>query len=163
MEEVLVKVKEYIAALPIKLEVIEFDKGSTKTAQMAADQLGVTVGQIAKSILFMAKEEPVLVVTSGDVKVHTSSLKKILGAKPKMAKAEECIAITGFSPGGVCPFALKSPLKILIDKSMQRFDVVYAAAGTANTAVPVTVQELLQITKGELVDICKIEQDQELM
>ncbi|AOY78370.1 YbaK/EbsC family protein [Clostridium formicaceticum] len=154
MEEVLQRVKDYIEALPIELKVIEFEEGSTKTAQMAADQLGVTVGKIAKSILFLAQGQPTLVVTSGDVKVHTNALKKILGAKPKMAKAEECIELTGFPPGGVCPFALKAPIKILIDKSMERFDVVYAAAGTANTAVPITVEELLIITQGELVDIC---------
>ncbi|SNS84277.1 Cys-tRNA(Pro) deacylase [Anaerovirgula multivorans] len=155
MGSALQKVKEYIETLPVTLKVIEFDEGSTKTSQMAADQLGVTVGQIAKTILFMGKEEPVLVVTSGDVKVSSSELKKIIGAKPKLAKPEECIEITGFPPGGVCPFALKTKIKIFIDKSMERFDVVYAAAGTANTAVPITVQELLIVTDGELVDICR--------
>lgn len=154
MEEVLERVKEYIGTLPIKLEVIEFEEGTTKTAQMAADQLGVAVGQIAKSILFLAKDKAALVVTSGDVKVNTSALKKIMGAKPKLAKPEECIKITGFPPGGVCPFALDNSVKVLIDKSMERFDVVYAAAGTANTAVPITVKELLMVTNGELVDLC---------
>lgn len=149
------KVKEYIEILPISLKVIEFDEGSTKTSQMAADQLGVTVGQIAKTILFMGKGEAVLVVTSGDVKVSSGELKKIIGAKPKLATPEECIEITGFPPGGVCPFALKSSIRILIDKSMERFDVVYAAAGTANTAVPITVEELLMVTEGELVEVCK--------
>ncbi len=155
MESTLARVKDYLETLPIELEVIEFEDGTTKTAQMAADQLGVTVGQIAKSILFIAKEEKALVVTSGDVRVKNGPLKKILGAKPKLAKPEECMEITGFHPGGVCPFALKNPIRILIDKSMERFDLVYAAAGTANTAVPVTVEELLEITGGELVDLCQ--------
>lgn len=141
--------------LPIKLEVIEFEEGSTKTAQMAADQLGVEVGQIAKSILFVTEKGPVLVVTSGDVKVNSSKFKKIVGEKPKIAAYEQCEEITGFKPGGVCPFALKNPIRIFIDKSMERFDVVYAAAGTANTAVPITVEELMMITKGELVDFTK--------
>ncbi|OWZ82651.1 YbaK/EbsC family protein [Natranaerobius trueperi] len=147
------RVKDYISSFD--LEVIEFNEGTTKTAQMAAEQLGVTVGQIAKSILFLVDDNPVLVVTSGDVKVHTSSLKKILGAKPKMAKHEECLQITGFSPGGLCPFALKHPVSILIDESMRRFEVVYTAAGTANTAVPITIDKLATITNGELVDVCK--------
>ncbi|SDL03768.1 YbaK/EbsC family protein [Natronincola ferrireducens] len=155
MEGVLQRVKDYIETLPIELEVIEFQEGTTKTAAMAAEQLGVTVGQIAKSILFLAQGEPALVVTSGDIKVNASALKKVLGAKPKLAKQEECIAITGFPPGGVCPFALKTSIRILIDKSMERFEVVYAAAGTANTAVPITVEELLMVTQGELVDVCK--------
>lgn len=154
MEEALQKVKDYMETLPIELEVIEFEEGTTRTAQMAADQLGVAVGQIAKSLLFLAKGESALVVTSGDVKVNTSALKKLMKAKPKLAKPEECITITGFPPGGVCPFALKNPIKIFIDKSMERFDVVYAAAGTANTAVPVTVEQLLMVTDGELVDVC---------
>ena len=148
------KVQDYINSLDLDLQIIEFEEGSTKTAQMAADQLGVSVGQIAKSILFIADDDPVLIVTSGDVKVHTGSLKKLLGAKPKMARPEECLEITGFSPGGLCPFALKKTIKILIDKSMERFDVVYAAAGTPDTAVPVTIDELLSITQGELVDVC---------
>ncbi|WZL71898.1 YbaK/EbsC family protein [Clostridiaceae bacterium 35-E11] len=155
MGSTLTKVKEYMQTLPIELEIIEFEEGSTKTAQMAADQLGVEVGQIAKSILFVTEKGPVLVVTSGDVKVNSSKFKKTVGEKPKIANYEQCEEITGFQPGGVCPFALKNPIKIFIDKSMERFDVVYAAAGTANTAVPVTVEELLMVTKGELVDFTK--------
>lgn len=154
MDGALARVKDYISKLPIELDVIEFEEGTTKTAQMAADQLGVEVGQIAKSILFMAKGDPALIVTSGDVKVDTNSLKELLGAKPKMAKYEECVEITGFTPGGVCPFALKNPIRILIDKSMERFDMVYAAAGTSNTAVPINVEKLLRVTGGELVDVC---------
>ncbi len=152
MKGALERVKEYIKSLPVELKIIEFAAGSTKTAEMAADQLGVEVGQIAKSILFMTKEEPVLVVTSGDVKVNSSKFKKKVGTKPKMASFEECETVTGFKPGGVCPFALKNKIKIFIDKSMERFDVVYAAAGTANTAVPITIDQLLSITQGELVD-----------
>ncbi|ACB85740.1 YbaK/EbsC family protein [Natranaerobius thermophilus] len=151
------RVKEYINSLDLDLQVIEFEEGSTKTAQMAADKLGVAVGQIAKSILFKADDEPVLIVTSGDVKVHTSSLKKVIGAKPKMAKPEECLEITGFYPGGLCPFALKQPIRILIDKSMGRFEKVYAAAGSADTAVPITINDLLTVTGGELVDVCRKE------
>ncbi len=155
MGSALDRVKEYMKTLPIDLEVIEFKKGTTKTAQMAADQLGVSVGQIAKSILFMAKGEAALVVTSGDRRIKTGDLKRIMGAKPKLASPEECMKITGFPPGGVCPFALENPIKILVDKSMERFDVVYAAAGTANTAVPISVEDLLMITNGDLVDVCK--------
>ncbi len=145
---------DYIESLSINTKVIVFDFGTTKTAQMAADQLGVTVGQIAKSILFLADDEPVLVVTSGDAKVNSSKIKKLLGKKPKMASAEECIDVTGFPPGGVCPFGLKN-VRVLLDTSMERFDVVYAAAGTANTAVPVTIEQLLEVTDGEVVDVCK--------
>ncbi|RQD67944.1 MAG: YbaK/EbsC family protein [Tindallia sp. MSAO_Bac2] len=146
---------EYIESLPINTKVIVFEPGTTKTAQMAADQLGVSVGQIAKSILFLANGDPVLVVTTGDAKINNSKIKKILGTKPKMASAEECIEKTGFPPGGVCPFGLED-VKVLLDVSMNRFDVVYAAAGTANTAVPVTLEQLKEVTGGEVVDVCKV-------
>lgn len=149
------KVKEYIKKLPFKLEVIEFDEGSTRTSAMAAEQLGVEVGQIAKSMLFKCKEEPILVVTCGDVKVKTSKLKKVAGSKPKMATFEECEETTGFKPGGVCPFALEKDIKIYIDQSIERYDVVYAAAGTANTAVPITLEQLLEVTNGQLVSVCE--------
>lgn len=157
MEKPLEKVKEYMKTLPIPLEIIEFEEGSTRTAQMAAEQLGVEVGKIAKSILFLREEEAVLVVTSGDVKIDSSKFKKKIGYKPKMATFEECEEITGFQPGGLCPFALKNSdrIRICIDQSMERFDVVYAAAGTANTSVPITVEQLLLVTGGELVDFAK--------
>ncbi|SFI14563.1 Cys-tRNA(Pro) deacylase, prolyl-tRNA editing enzyme YbaK/EbsC [Tindallia magadiensis] len=145
---------EYIESLPIKTKVIVFEPGTTKTAQMAADQLGVSVGQIAKSILFLAEETPVLVVTSGDAKINTSKIKKQLGIKPKMASKEECIEKTGFPPGGVCPFGLTN-VQILLDSSMERFDTVYAAAGTSNTAVPITMAQLVEVTGGKVVDVCK--------
>ena len=153
MSKELLYVKEYIKTLPIRLNIMEFDEGSTKTSQMAAEQLGVEVGQIAKSILFTTENGPILVVTSGDVKVSTSKLKKVLGVKPKMASYDECELVTGFKPGGICPFALKNEVTIFIDKSLDRFDLVYAAAGTANTAVPITLEELLIVTDGSLVDL----------
>ena len=153
-EKILKKMIDYIDSLPIDTRVIVFDPGTTKTARMAADQLGVSVGQIAKSILFLVEDQPVLVVTSGDAKVQNGKIKHYLGAKPKMASAEECMENTGFSPGGVCPFGLKNA-RILLDESMKRFNVVYAAAGTSNTAVPVTFEQLLEVTGGEAVDICK--------
>lgn len=153
--EVLTKVKKSISELPFQLKIHEFEEGTTKTSAMAAAQLGVEVGQIAKSMLFICGNQPVLVVTCGDMKVKQGQLKRVIGIKPKMASYDECLEITGFTPGGICPFALKTEIKILLDKSIERFDTVYAAAGTANTAVPINMEQLIYVTNGEIVSVCE--------
>ncbi len=149
------RVRQYLAQFPYDIEIFEFAE-STRTAEMAARTVGVEVGQIAKSILFLVGEEKVMVVTSGDMKVNQGRLKQHLGltGKVKLPDPETTEAITGFPPGGVCPFALKEPVRILIDVSMQRYPVVYIAAGSPRSAAPVTVEQLLEITGGELCDLC---------
>jgi prolyl-tRNA editing enzyme YbaK/EbsC (Cys-tRNA(Pro) deacylase) len=114
-------------------------------------------------VLLLVGDRPVIVVTSGDAKVGQSRLKQHLGlsGKVRMPDAETTMAMTGFPPGGVCPFALPSDgrvpaVRILIDASMNRFPVVYIAAGSPRSAAPVTVEQLLAITGGELVDICEV-------
>ena len=146
------RVKQTLRGLPEKLEVIEFAV-STHTSELAALALGVEVGQIAKSLLFLCGDTPVLVVTSGDVKVDQKKLKTLVGGKVKFAPAEVVEEVTGFSPGGVCPVALRNPVRIFIDCSLRRFAVVYAAAGSAASALPVTVEQLISITGGEEQDL----------
>lgn len=149
------RVREFLRQFPFGIEVYEYDV-TTKTAELAAQAVGVEVGQIAKSVLLKVGERPVMIVTSGDMRVNQSKLKQHLGwsGKVKLPSPEETIALTGYLPGGVCPFALPQPLPILIDVSLQRFAVVYIAAGAANTAAPVTVEQLLVLTGGELCDVC---------
>ncbi|MEW6662980.1 MAG: YbaK/EbsC family protein [Bacillota bacterium] len=148
------RVRSFLARFPFELEVLEFD-ASTHTSELAAQAVGVAVGQIAKTILFTAGPQAVLVVTSGDAKVNQSKLKQLMGftGKVKLADAETAMELTGFPPGGVCPFATKTPIPVLIDQSMLRFPVVYAAAGSPRSAVPVTVSQLLEITGGQLCDL----------
>lgn len=156
------RVKEYIGQLPFPLEIILFEQ-KTSTSDLAAKALGVEVGQIAKTLVFRGKENgasappSVVVVTSGDVRVDTKKLKEIVGFKPKFADGEEALAITGFPPGGVCPFGLPPEIPVLIDESMARFPLVYAAAGTDNSAVPVTVEQLLAATGGRLCRVCNVD------
>lgn len=151
------RVREFLAQFPYGIKVVEFED-STKTAEDAARTVGVEVGQIAKSILFMTSAGPVLVVTSGDAKVRQSSLKKHMGVsgKVKLPDAEQTMEITGFPLGGVCPFALKTPVRTLVDVSLQRFPVVYTAAGSPNAVAAVTVEQLLEITGGELCNLSSI-------
>ena len=148
------RVKDFLEKQETRLEVIEFPEGATRLVNWAAQALGVEPAQIAKSLLFVGKKMNILVVTCGDEKVDQKQLKEHFGDKFRFARAEEVLEITGFPPGGVCPFALKTPIPIVIDKSIGRFPVVYAAAGNAGSAVPVNLEQLLEITKGKLLSVC---------
>jgi prolyl-tRNA editing enzyme YbaK/EbsC (Cys-tRNA(Pro) deacylase) len=138
------------------IEVREFVE-PTPNSEAAANAVGCSVGEIAKSMLFIAGGKPMVVVTSGDVRVKSSKLKQALGftGKARLPKADEVIRYTGYAPGGVCPFLLPEDLRVLVDASMRRFAVVYAAAGNEHSAVPVTVDQLLEITGGIEVDVCE--------
>ena len=147
------KIQNYLDKYEMGIRVIEFNT-CTKTSELAAQALGVSAAQIAKTLVFLADGEPILIVTSGDMKVDQKKLKKLLGAKKiRFADADKVLEITGYSIGGVCPFDLPLPVQTFLDESMKRFDVLYAAAGTDKSAVPVTVEQLQIITKGELVDV----------
>ncbi|HPF21439.1 MAG TPA: YbaK/EbsC family protein [Syntrophomonas sp.] len=142
------RVRSYLQEKNPRLQIIELDQ-NTSTAPLAAAALGLEVGQIAKSILFKTKSEQYLmVVSAGDVKMDSKAIKETVGERVRMANPEEVYHVTGFSVGGVCPFALAHEVPIYLDESLLRYDVVYAAAGTANTALPITFTELQAITAG---------------
>lgn len=145
------EIKRYLAGLGI--EVREFPE-PTPTSDTAARAVGCSVGEIAKTILFLVGGTPVAVVTSGDAKVKGSKLKKATGltGKVKLPTAEEVIRYTGFAPGGVCPFLLPEGIRVIVDRSLRRFRVVYPAAGNDHSAVPITVDRLLAVTGGEEAD-----------
>ena len=90
-----------------------------------------------------------MVVAAGDARMDSKAIKARIGSRVRMASPEEVLAVTGFNIGGVCPFALPGPLPIYLDESLQRYDIVYAAAGTPHTALPITYQELMRITGGQ--------------
>ena len=147
------ELKEYLAAHDI--EVWEYVE-PTATAAAAADAVGCSVAEIAKTLLFLVGGTPVVVVTCGDVKVKSSRLKQAFGlsGKVKLPQGDDVERLTGYLPGGVCPFLLPADLPILLDASLQRFPVVYAAAGNNHSAVPVTVPQLQQLTGADLGDVC---------
>ncbi len=137
------------------LSALEFEPGSTPTAETAAQRIGVPVGRIAKSILFKGKDDKYrLVVAAGDKKINSGALKRVTGSKHRMATAEETKKMTGFLPGGVCPFGLEdAPVTILLDVSLDEYDTVYPAAGTDATGVPLSPDYLRQITGGLKVEV----------
>ena len=134
------------------LQAIEFEPGSTPTAVMAAEKLGVEVGNIAKSLLFVAKDgRYFMVVCPGDRKVTNAKLKAAIGAKTRMADAEQTYAATGFQPGGVCPFGVEG-IEILLDAALQNYQPIYPAAGTDSSGVPMSFEELQRVTGGRICD-----------
>lgn len=147
------KVKQFLYSKDPSITVIEFDQ-DTSTSYLAAQALGTEVAQIAKSILLKDKKgEYILVVSTGDARIDNKKLKEIGATRLRMAAPDEVLRITGFPIGGVCPFAIKEDIPIYLDDSLKRFPVVYAAAGTANTAVPVSCQQLAAITGGTWCDV----------
>ncbi|MBN2050479.1 MAG: YbaK/EbsC family protein [Spirochaetales bacterium] len=140
------------------LSVLQFEEGSTPTAETAAEKIGVAVGQIAKSMLFRTKDGyRCLVVCAGDLKVNSSKLKQLTGRKMSMASAEETEEATGYKPGGVCPFGLPEDMPVFIDISLKSYDTVYPAAGTDSTGVPTTFAQLLKIAEGRVCDVMRKE------
>ena len=135
------------------LRAIEFEAGSTPTAPLAAEKLGVAVANIAKSLLFIGKDgRYFLVVCPGDRKVSNAKLKQVVGVKSRMAGAEEMSRLTGFPPGGVCPFGVEG-VEILLDAHLQELDPIYPAAGTDASGVPMSFEILRTITGGRVFDL----------
>lgn len=135
------------------LTAIEFEPGSTATSHLAAERLGVRVGQIAKSLLFVAKDgQYVMLLCPGDRKVSAAKLKAAVGVKARMARREETLAATGFEPGGVCPFGIDDRIRILLDASLAGYPTIYPAAGTSASGVPMTFDQLVAITAGHVGD-----------
>jgi prolyl-tRNA editing enzyme YbaK/EbsC (Cys-tRNA(Pro) deacylase) len=126
---------------------------STRTSQDAANALGVKVGQIAKSLLFMAGEEPILVIASGANRVSERKLEAYLSSKVRKARAEEVRDLTGFAIGGVPPVGHKRHLRVMVDEDLLQFAEIYAAAGTPNAVFGLTPKELLEITGGAVLDL----------
>ncbi|MDR3670763.1 MAG: YbaK/EbsC family protein [Holophaga sp.] len=133
------------------LEVLEYEPGSTPTAEMAARRLGVEVARIAKSLLFKSKAgEFVLVVCPGDKRIPSGVLKRLVGSKVSMTTAEETERVTGFRPGGVCPFGLEG-VEILLDRDLGLYETVFPAAGNDATGVRTTLAQLAEVTGGRVV------------
>lgn len=151
----LARAKKYLEQFDPDLRPVEHEK-TTKTSVEAAEALGVELGQIAKSILFRCGEKYGLFVAAGDVKISDKKVKKLLGGgKAKIAKPDEVEKVTGYPVGGVCPFDIDERVPIFLDQSMQRFAVVYTSAGTSHSLLPVSPQQLPEITGGAFVDIEK--------
>lgn len=150
------KVKEYLKQFNKENDVIELEQSSA-TVQLAAIALGVEPERIAKSLSFKTEYGALLVITAGDARIDNKKFKLTFGIKAKMLSPEEVIEYTGHSIGGVCPFAIEnSDVKIYLDKSLKRFETVYPACGSGNSAIKLTCEELEELSRCEgWVDVCK--------
>ena len=149
------KVKAYFARFGIEDRVREFEV-STATVELAAQAAGVEPARIAKSLSFKLDERTILVVAAGDVKVDNSKYKATFGSKAKMLTADEVVQRTGHAVGGVCPFALPEEVAVYLDESLRRFETVYPAAGSSNSAIEMSCEELERYSGSRgWVDVCK--------
>lgn len=149
------KVREYLKEYYIEDRILEFDVSSA-TVELAAQAVGCEPERIAKTMSFLVNEEVILIVTAGDVKIDNKKYKQHFHAKAKMIPFEEVEEYTGHAPGGVCPFAVREGVRAYLDESLKRFETVYPAAGSANSAVRLTPQELEQCIENVMwIDVCK--------
>lgn len=146
------RVKEALRAKGIDSELLEFSE-STKTAQEAASAIGTSVGQIAKSLIFLAGERPILAIASGKNRVDEKKLKNIIGKKIRRANADQVKEATGFAIGGVPPVGHDRDLDVFIDQDLLEYDQIFAAAGSPHCVFPLSPKELCAITGGKVMDL----------
>ena len=139
------RVREYLEITGLAAGLVESDI-STKTAAEAAEVAGCELGQIVKTLVVKVDDEPVLALVAGDRRADFDAIAQAMGGhQVKMADAETVRQVTGYAIGGVCPFCLPSALPILLDDSLQRFEIVYPAAGTPRSFVRMTLHQLTTI------------------
>ncbi|MFH5836942.1 YbaK/EbsC family protein [Proteiniclasticum sp. C24MP] len=149
------EVKAYFRKLGMEEKVMEFAVSSA-TVELAAEAAGVIPGRIAKTLSFYGEEGAILVVTAGDAKVDSRKFKARFERKAKMVRAEDVEKLTGHAVGGVCPFAVPEDALVFLDLSLKRYDSVFPACGSANSAIELAPEELFRYAGAlEWVDVCK--------
>ncbi len=128
---------------------------STETVELAARALGVEPALIAKTLAFRMDDTGIIVVVRGDARIDTKKFKQAFRTKPRMLSPEEVLAMTGHPVGGVCPFGLKQPMDVFLDTNLRPFAVVYPAAGSPNSHIEITPEDLCAVTGGRWVDVCR--------
>ena len=134
-------VREYLKQWGADKRIIEFPTSSA-TVELAAQAAGCEPARIAKSLSFLVDDHAVLIVTAGDVKVDNAKYKALFHTKAKMLNADQVTEMIGHAVGGVCPFGVKEGVEIYLDESLKRFETVFPAAGSSNSAIELTLEEL---------------------
>ena len=149
------RVKAYFASVGLADRVREFDVSSA-TVELAALALGCEGKRIAKTLSFMGPAGPLLVVAAGDARIDNPKFKAQFGLKAKMLTPEQAVELVGHTVGGVCPFAVNEGVEVWLDESLKRFETVFPACGSSNSAIELTIPELERYAapKG-WVDVCK--------
>ena len=152
MKPAVLRVQSALSELGLGGAVVELAV-EARTSQQAADAVGVHVGQIAKSLVFTVDGAPVMVIASGVNRVDERKLGRLAGGKVRRADAETVKRATGYTIGGVPPFAHETALPIWVDEDLLRHDLIYAAAGVPECVFPLTPDELLRATAGRVADV----------
>ncbi|WP_339296993.1 YbaK/EbsC family protein [Paenibacillus sp. FSL R5-0623] len=149
------KVKDFFKQYGMDSQVKEFEVSSA-TVDLAASALGCEPERIAKTLSFMVNGQAVLVVAAGDAKVDNKKFKEYFKTKAKMLSPDEAIDMVGHAIGGVCPFAIKNDVSVYLDISLKRFETIYPACGSSNSAIELTIKQLEKYSSySEWIDVCK--------
>lgn len=141
------RVRAYLEPLGMADKILEFPVSSA-TVELAAQALGCEGARIAKTLSFLVEGQPVLIVAAGDAKIDNSKYKAFFHTKAKMLTPDEVTEMIGHAIGGVCPFGIKEGVKVYLDESMKRFDSVFPAAGSSNSAIELTCDQLEQVAQN---------------
>ena len=153
------KVRAYFCTLGIEKRILEFDVSSA-TVELAAKALNTEGKRIAKTLSFLVHEKPILIVTAGDAKIDNKKYKAFFGAKAKMLSPDQVTELIGHAVGGVCPFAVNDGVEVFLDESLKRFETVFPACGSGNSAIELTIPELEKYSGfKEWVDVCKLPEE----
>lgn len=154
------KVRDYFSKYNMSDRILEFSVSSA-TVELAAKAVNCLPKQIAKTMSFLVNDEPILIVTAGDAKIANPKFKEKFKTKAKMIPFESVEQYIGHKVGGVCPFAINDNVTVYLDESLKRFETVFPAAGSENSAIELTIEELEKYSSfSEWIDVCKDWQDE---
>ncbi|MBP3520560.1 MAG: YbaK/EbsC family protein [Oscillospiraceae bacterium] len=149
------KVRAYFEGYGMADRILEFQVSSA-TVELAAQALGCEPCRIAKTLSFSVEDKPILIVAAGDAKIDNPKYKAQFGTKAKMLTPAEAEDLVGHAVGGVCPFAVKEGVRVYLDESLKRFETVFPACGSSNSAIELTISELERYSGYDSwVDVCK--------
>ena len=149
------KVREYFRRFGMEERILEFEVSSA-TVELAAQALHCEPCRIAKTLSFLVEGKGILIVAAGDAKIDNPKYKAYFGAKAKMLSPEEVETLVGHAVGGVCPFGIADGVAVYLDESLKRFETVFPACGSSNSAIELTIPELEQYSGCDgWVDVCK--------
>lgn len=150
------KVREYLKGFGVEDKILEFDVSSA-TVELAAQALGCEPCRIAKTLSFSVDGRAILIVAAGDAKIDNPKYKAKFQTKAKMLSFDEVEPLIGHAVGGVCPFGINEGVTVYLDESLKRFETVFPACGSSNSAIELTISQLEQYSGyTEWVDVCKL-------
>ena len=149
------KAREYFKQFHRENDILEFEVSSA-TVELAAKALNCEEALIAKTLSFLVGEQPILIVTAGNMKIDNSKYKKTFHKKAKMIPFNDVETIIGHETGGVCPFGINDGIDVYLDESLKQYEYVYPACGSSNSAIKLNIKELEEYSNyKEWVDVCK--------